>query len=140
MICQFIAKADIAIRTPAQVEAIDPNVAVGHDAIEVDEDAPARVVCGQRETFAIPADTCRQETTRASRRILLVEWPFNTPVMRHVELPPRGVIEVRFLSTWGIAFKKTPIAVEGRSNSSKRCRLWRCRRSNREHGHNQRKR
>ena len=121
------------------MEAIDPNVAVGHDAIEVDEDAPARVVCGQRETFAIPADTCRQETTRASRRILLVEWPFNTPVMRHVELPPCAVIEVWSLSAWSIAFKKTPIAVERRSDSSIARELGGPGRCNREQGHDQRR-
>src|SRR5947208_12118650 len=107
MIRQFIAKADIAIRTLPQVEAINPNVAVGHDAIEVDEDAPSRVVGWQREMFAIPADTCRQETARASRWILLVEWPFNTPVMRNVQHAPGAVIEVWLLSAWSIAFKKT---------------------------------
>src|SRR5437764_13043966 len=140
MICQFIAKADIAIRTPAQVEAIDPDVAVGHDAIEVDEDLTAGVVCGQREMFAIPAYARRQKTTRASRWILLVEWPFNTPVMRHIELPPCAVIEVWFLSVGSIALKKTPIAVERRSNSTIARELGGHRRCNREQGHDQRRR
>src|SRR6266446_5706428 len=128
MIRQFIAKADIAIRTLPQVEAINPNVAVGHDAIEVDEDAPARVVSGQREVFAIPADTCRQKTTRASRWILLIEWPLYTPVMRNVQYAPGAVVEIRFLSAWSIAFKKTPIGVERRSDSSITGSLWQCRR------------
>src|SRR5436853_3809637 len=121
MICQFIAKADIAKRPLPQVEAIDPNVAVGHDAIEVNEDATARVVSRQPEMFAIPADSCRQKTTRTSRWILLVERPFDTPVMWHVELPPCAVIEVWFLSPWSIASKKTPLAIERRSNSN----IWR---------------
>src|SRR6185295_9860484 len=52
---KLVAKADIAVRPLTKVKAVDPYVAVGHDAVKVDEDTPAFVVRGQSKIFAIPA-------------------------------------------------------------------------------------
>src|SRR5260370_23258975 len=80
---------------------------------------------------------CRgQQSAGSASRILFVEGPFNTPIMRYILLAPGAVVEVWLLSAGSIAFKKAPIAVEGRSNSSIYPRLRKCSGDNRKNCHN----
>src|ERR1035437_3467294 len=58
---QFVLEADVAERPMAKLEAVDPDIAVGHDAVELDEDAALGIIGGQREMFAIPANAARQK-------------------------------------------------------------------------------
>ncbi len=139
MLCQFVAKADITIRAFTKVESIYPDVAVSHHAVEVNKDSPVVEISGKTKMLSIPANARRQETAGSASRILFVEGPFNTPIMRYILLAPGAVVEVWLLGAGSIAFKKAPIAVEGRSNSSICHRLRKCSGDNRKHGHNHRK-
>jgi hypothetical protein len=57
---QVIAKARVAGRALAQMKAIDPDIAVGHHAVEVDENTLAGVLPAKREGLAIPTHPRRQ--------------------------------------------------------------------------------
>src|SRR6266478_3772700 len=102
------------------MEAIDPNVAIGHHSIKLDEHALTLVVRRQDEMLAIPADAGREKAARAARRVILVKWSFNAPIVGHVQPPPAAVVKGRFLSTRSIRFEKTPIAVERIDCSNRR--------------------
>src|SRR6266536_2794697 len=102
------------------MEAVDPYVAIGHHSIKLDEHALTLVVRRQDEMLAIPADAGREKAARAARRVILVEWSFNAPIVGHVQLPPAAVVKGRLLSTRGIRFEKTPIAVERFDCSNRR--------------------
>ena len=60
---EVIAKSDVAVWAMAQVKAIDPDIAVGYNAVEFDEDALLCVGIGQREMLAIPTDAAVAEST-----------------------------------------------------------------------------
>src|SRR6266702_4801765 len=108
---EFIAEADIAIRPPAQMKAIDPHVAIGHHSIKIYKDATALVTCGKNKMLAIPAHPRRQETTRSAARIVLVKGTFNDPVVWHVESSPLTVIEAGLFGVCGITQTKLPALV-----------------------------
>src|SRR5438128_652921 len=106
------------------MRAVDPDVAVGHNAVEVDEDEPAFVICRQREMFAIPADAGGKKTARAAGWVVLVEWSLDTPIVRHVQLTPGLIIKLRMLSSSRVAFEKEPIGIK-RGNDASRSRRTR---------------
>ena len=110
---EFVAKADVAVRPLAQVEAVDPHVAVGHDAVEFDEHALVGVGRRQREMLAIPADAAGQERARAAGGILFVERAFDAPVVRHVDGAPGAVVEVGLFRAGGVGFQEAPAGIEG---------------------------
>ena len=116
---QLVAKADVTIRPLAQVEAVDPDIAVGHDAVEVDEDTPHSISREQREMFSIPADAGGKKATCSTRRVAPVEWSFDTPVVRHVELAPRRIIKVWLFSSSLVAFEKEPIGIKGGNDAGR---------------------
>src|SRR5713101_2585676 len=99
--------------------AVDPDVAVSHNTVEVDENAPAFVICGQREVFAIPADAGRKKSACAAGWVVLVEWSFNAPIVRHVQLTPGLIIKLRVLSSSDVAFEKEPIGIKRRNDASR---------------------
>ena len=115
---KFVAEADIAVGTFAEVEAVDPDVAVGHRAVEFDENTAPGVVRRQVEMLAVPADAARQIAAPAMRGVVLVIWTFNAPVMGHVQPVPPGIIEFRFVGARRIGPEKAPIKVEGCGDSS----------------------
>ena len=45
---EVVAETDVAVRAVAEVVAVDPDVAVGHDAVELDPHALALGIGGQR--------------------------------------------------------------------------------------------
>src|SRR3989442_2361579 len=104
--------------------AVDPDVAVSHNAVEVDENASAFVIRGQREMFAIPADAGWKKTACAAGWVVLVEWSFDTPIVRHVQLTPGLIIKLRVLSSSRVAFEKKPIRIK-RGNDASRGRCTR---------------
>lgn len=116
---KFVAEADIAVGTFAKVEAVDPDVAVSHHAVEFDENMAPSVVCWQVEMFAVPTDTAWQIAASATRWAVLVIRTFNAPIMGHVKPAPRGIIKFRLLGTRRIGLEKTPIKVEGCGDSSR---------------------
>ena len=122
---QFVAETDVTVGPLAEVEAVDPDVAVGHDAVEVDEDATLGIIRRKYEMLAIPADAGGQKAARAAGGIICIERAFDAPVMGHVQAAPRGVIKVGFLGVRGIGLEKAPIKVEGCGDSSTLGRIGR---------------
>ncbi len=110
---QIVPEGHVAVGPLAEMEAVDPNVAVGHHAIEFDGNTPRGIVCRQGESFAIPADAGREECARAAGGILLVERAFDGPVVRNVEPAPGTVHEIGLLGAGSIGFEEPPVAVEG---------------------------
>src|SRR5437868_2481531 len=110
---QLVAEADIAGRSLAEAHTIDPNLAVGHHPIKVNEDAPLGVTRGQGKMLAIPPDSGRKKGPRATAGIALIKRTFNAPVMRHVQCAPSRVVKSGLLGTRGICFEKAPIKIEG---------------------------
>src|SRR6266853_1606004 len=105
MIGQLIAEADVAVGPMVQMKAVNPHVAVSHDAVEVYEDSPVSFRRRQSEMLAIPAYACRKKTARAARRVLFIKRAFNAPVVRHVQLSPRRNVETNLLRTLRIRFE-----------------------------------
>ncbi len=81
---QFVPEADVAVRAVAQMIAVDPHVAVGHDAVEVDRHAPGGVRLGNPKGFPVPADSGGQKRAALSGGGFLVERAFDRPVVREV--------------------------------------------------------
>jgi len=106
--------------------AVDPDLAVSHDAVEFDKDAPIGVIRGKGEMFPVPADAGWKKAAGAARGILLVELAFDAPVVRHVQGAPRGVREAGLFGAWSVGFEEAPIGVEG--NGSPDEPLYRSRR------------
>src|SRR5215471_8709083 len=52
---KFVAKADVSIGSLAKMEAVDPNVAVGHDAVKIDKHTALGIFRRQNEMLAVPA-------------------------------------------------------------------------------------
>src|SRR5690349_17388367 len=99
MVSQFVTETHVPIRTFAKLEPINPDIAVGHDAVEVDEDALLRKFSGESEMFAVPANASWKKTTCASGRIFLIKGTFDAPIMWNIEFAPVGVVEHRSLRT-----------------------------------------
>src|ERR671939_350630 len=104
MICQFIAEADVAVRSPAQMKAVDPNIAGRHDAVELYEDPTMLHTRGQSEMLSIPTNSSRKKAARAARWVLLIKRAFNAPVVRHVQLSPLRVVETNTFRILRIRF------------------------------------
>src|SRR5262245_22416499 len=99
MIGQLVLKADITIRALPQMVAVDPHIAIRHHAIKFDKDSALDIIRGKRKTLVIPPDASRQEASCTARRVLLVEWAFNAPIVGYIELAPGSIIELRIFST-----------------------------------------
>jgi hypothetical protein len=108
MTCQFVPKAHVAVRTFAEMVAIDPNITVCHHTVEFDEYTFAFRVGLKGEVFAIPADPGWKKAAGAASWTVFVEWTFDTPVVRYVEFAPGRVIEVTSFSASRVAFKEEP--------------------------------
>jgi hypothetical protein len=94
------------------VEAIDPNVAVGHDSIENNKDTAMRIFFGKRKCLPIPGETGRKESSRRAAWIVLVNRAGDTPVMWHSDALPLGIVKGGLCCTWLIAFDELPMIVE----------------------------
>src|SRR5437773_2440437 len=92
--------------------AIDPNLAVAIDAIEIDQDELALSRQWNTECLAVPANAAGQCAASSARRILLVEFAFNAPIMRQIQFPPVGIIEIWILSVGNIAQMESPRLIE----------------------------
>src|SRR5262245_13418367 len=101
MISHVVAETDVAVGALAERVAIDPDFAVGHDAVELDADALGLVLGGKREMFAIPTDAPGQISTGAAGRGILIKRSFDAPIVRNIELSPSGVIEADGLGSFG---------------------------------------
>src|SRR2546423_7097562 len=97
-----------------QQMSIDPDIAVGHHTVEVDEDALVACVGWKREMLAVPSDACVQKPAGAALGGVFVKRLIDRPIVRHIDRLPFRVIESNLLSVLRIPFEETPIRVERR--------------------------
>ena len=103
--------------------AIDPNLAVAIDAVEIDQDELALSRQWNTECLAVPANAAGQCAASSARRILLVEFAFNAPIMRQIQFPPDGIIEIWILSVGNIAQMEAPVWIEANRLAGPRIRV-----------------
>jgi len=96
----------------AQQKAVDINIAVGHDAIELDQDRFAGGVRGKGEVLAIPANAGWHKCAAAARRVVLVNGAFDAPIVRQVKLAPGGIHEIGLIGAFGVGAAEEPAGIE----------------------------
>ncbi len=109
---QIVAEADVSVRTMAKMEAVNPDVAIGHDTIKLEEHSPPRIIFGQVKVLAIPADAVRQEATGPAGAIGFREWPLDAPVVRDIYRAPRRVVEGGLFRPLSVALQEPPTGIE----------------------------
>ncbi len=120
---EFIAEANVTIGAFAEVEAVDPDIGVGHDAVEVDEDAAVGVGGRKGEMLAIPADARGEECARAAGGGIGVEGAFDGPVMRDGDIFPGGIVESDLFPVGAVRLQKLPVGIEGLGDAGRGCGL-----------------
>ena len=90
------------------MKAVDPDIAIGHDAIEDDVYVAMRVGFGKREILAVPADPIGKVAAALSGWIGLGDWSRDAPVVGNIEGSPSAVVERGLLGTVSIFLKKSP--------------------------------
>ncbi len=86
---QVVVETREAVGMPAQVLAVEPHIAIHVDAVELDPDTAVFRFRGRGERLAVPANAAVQISAALARRRAWIEGTFDTPVVRHVEQPPR---------------------------------------------------
>src|SRR5262245_13808602 len=112
MVSDIVAVADVAEGALAEPVTVDPDFAIGHDAIEPDVYPAIPLVGRQRKMLAIPADAGRQKSAGAAGWRFLIEGSLDTPIVRDFKGAPFRVIEFERLSAFNIVFEEAPIVVE----------------------------
>ena len=131
---QVHAPRCVAVRPAAHVMAVDPDRGVRHGAVDVQEQLAARVGRRQREVLAVPAHAPPRQLARLARRGQ-VERSLDAPVVRQVELAPRGIVEARLRgrhvagaggvgrgAAGRVALGEAPVGVEGKTFANVRVR------------------
>src|SRR5579884_515170 len=95
------------------MKAVDPDVAIRHDAVEIDEDAFRGIGFGQSELLSVPADTGGEKAARAAGCVLRIKRPGDAPIVRHVNCAPGGIVEGGLLGAGGVGLQKAPARVKG---------------------------
>src|SRR4029077_13191630 len=75
-----VGETDIAVRPPAEVDAVDPDIAVHVDAVELEPRLAPRRARRQPECFAIPTDPRREVATASASACVLTGRPFDAPI------------------------------------------------------------
>ncbi len=110
--CEVVLEADPTVGAMAEEEAVDVDVAVGHDAVELDEDGFGGGIGGESEVFAIPADARGDEGAAGAGGVVLVDGSFDAPIVGEIEGAPAGVGEVGLGGVFGIGAGEEPGGVE----------------------------
>ncbi len=103
-----VRKADIAVGPPAQIEAVDPDIAVHVDAVELEPRFPLACAGREPEDPAVPADSRREVATAPAGRGVLPRRPLDAPIVRQVQRTPLPVVEAGLVSTGWIARGEAP--------------------------------
>src|SRR5207247_4419880 len=110
-------ETDVAVRSPTQMNAVDPDVAVHVDAVELERrDAAART--GRHpERRAVPADSRGEVAAAPARRGVLGGRPFDTPIVRQVQAAPQVVVERGPLDAGRVPERESPVRIHGQALS-----------------------
>src|SRR6266850_2804376 len=69
--------------------------------------------------LSIPADASWKKSARTTSRVVLIERSLDTPIVRHIQLAPCGIVKVWLFSSSRIAFEKEPIGIKGGNEASR---------------------
>jgi hypothetical protein len=109
-------EAGVPVRVIAQVLAIEPNIAIHVNAIELEEEViigrEAGEEVAQFESFSIPPDAAIQIAAAVSGWAFAIERLLDHPVVRHIKLAPIPVREIRSFRAGRIAEMEPPVGVE----------------------------
>ena len=109
----IIIQRQIAERPVSQQVLVDPHVAVGHHAAELDVDPLAgQVLAVEFQRLAVPADPAAQITAAPLDGAVLGVVVFDPPVVGDVEQAPCRVVEIRAPGAFGIAAQESPRFVD----------------------------
>src|SRR5260370_15011849 len=103
-----VSKARVAVGPPAERDAVDPDVAVHVDAVELEPRRLAARTGRHPKRLAVPADTRREVPHPPTARRILPRRPLDAPVVRQAQQVPLVVVEVRSLSARGVPSDDTP--------------------------------
>ena len=109
---QVVEEAYKAVGAMAEVKAVDPNVAIGHDSVEHDIDAAMGIFRGQRKGLAIPGDPGWEKGSSRAAEVVLVNGAGDAPVMRQGDTAPGGIVEGDLCRVGLIALEKLPLRIE----------------------------
>ena len=113
-----VSEADVSVGVVAKVHAVDVDVAVFHDAVELDEHPLASQRLRKSEVLPVPGDAGGHvgAPTAGGRRlregIRRRVRALDAPVMRNIQGAPSGISERRGARAGGVAVVKQPIRVE----------------------------
>ena len=121
-----VREADVTVGPAAQVHAVDPDVAVHVDAVELEPDDPLARAGRQPEGLAVPTDARGEEADAAAAGSVLAWRALDAPVVRQVQPAPPAVVESRLLGSGGIGQGEPPAGVHGEALALSRGRRRRC--------------
>src|SRR5208282_6821292 len=98
-----VEERDEPIRTLTEIVAVDPDLAILVDAIELDSELLVLVGTGQVEAFSVPANTRRQISATLSGGFFFVKGTFDTPIVRQGHILPALVGEFSILRAWEVS-------------------------------------
>src|SRR6185312_4690342 len=97
MAAKFVTKADVTVGTMAEVKAVDPDIAVGHHAVELHGHAVVGSAGREGEMLSIPADAAGKVSARAAGFVGPGKRAFDAPIVRDVQFAPGGIVELILL-------------------------------------------
>ena len=107
-----VAERDVPVGAFAQTRAVDEDLGVHIDPVEVDEELPSLVFGIDLKRLAIPSDAARQGASARARGVILAKIALDGPVVREVQLAPRAIVEARLGGFGNFAQVERPILVE----------------------------
>ncbi len=108
-----VGEADVAVGPFAQMNAVDPDVAVHVHAVELEPRIAITGTGRQAKGLPVPAGAGREVAHPAAAGRIFPRSPFDAPVMRQVERAPAAIIERRPLRSCGITQGEAPARVHG---------------------------
>lgn len=109
-IADVAAETGVAVGPAAYFLPIQPDLAVGHHAVEFQ---PGELgLFFEFDGFAIPRHTGRQPTTGAAAGSVLLELTGDAPVVRDIDLLPAGAVEIDGPGTLGGSLMKIPAGIQ----------------------------
>ena len=108
----FVAKRYVAIGTIAKGRAVDIHGAVGHHAVEFNENAAALHAAREGEMLPVPADSRRRPCSVSGGLFGCGERSFDAPIMRDAQRAPCGVSECCLVGPCRVAQVEEPAGIE----------------------------
>jgi hypothetical protein len=110
--CELIEKAHVAVGALAEMDAIDPHIAVGHNSVENDIDVTMGISGGQGEGLTVPGDSCGEKASRRAAWVGLILRSSDAPIMGHGDCAPGRIVERGLLGMSRVPLKELPLGIE----------------------------